>query len=262
MFASGLQAFQEVLSEAGVTLLIGTSGYRPDEEFRQIKSLIGHGVGGLLLIGRDRSDAATQFLRTRQVPYVLSWCLGDEGTDTFAGFDNQKAAAQMLHTVLDHGHRDIGLIVGKTEGNDRARARLAGMTSAIDAFGRGAKAVRVIETEYRLEYGAEACEAILSSAPETTAIVCGNDVLAAGALTYAKKVGLNLPDALSIVGFDDIGIASVTSPALTTVRVPQIEMGCAAAELILERISGVQNVANVTLDTKVIMRDSLTRRHG
>lgn len=93
MFASGIQAFQEVLAEAGVTLLIATSGYDPNNELRQIRSLVSQGASGLLLIGNDRLDETRKYLTTRRIPHVISWCFHDDINQMFVGFDNYTAAS-------------------------------------------------------------------------------------------------------------------------------------------------------------------------
>ena len=257
MFASGLQAFQEVLSEAGVTLLVASTSYDPDQELRQIKSLIAHGASGLMLIGTDRPQTTKDFLALRRVPHVISWCYADDPDQLFAGFDNVQAAYQMTQSVLAHGHRQIAMIAGISAHNDRARARITGVQAAIRDHGGTATLTQVVEARYRLEHGAEAYAQIMAGEDWPTAIICGNDVLAAGAMTQARRDGVSVPEDVSIVGFDDIGIATVLAPQLTTVRVPQIEMGRAAAELLLARLADTAPVHSIRLDTQVVMRETL-----
>ncbi len=257
MFASGVQAFEEVLSEAGVTLLVASTGYDPEHELRQIRSLLANGAGGLLLIGNERPAETREFLAKRSVPYVVSWCFEDDPDQLFVGFDNQKAAFQATQHVLAYGHRNIAMIAGFTDNNDRARDRLAGVRSAIAAFGQGARLSQVVEVGFRLEYGAEAFARIMAQSDPPTAVICGNDVLAAGAMMQARDAGIRIPHDVSVTGFDDIGLAAVVSPPLATVRVPQIEMGRCAAELLLARISGAQGVESIELKTEFIKRASL-----
>jgi len=257
MFASGLQAFQEVLSEAGMTMLIASSGYDPEHEKRQIQTLISRGIDGLLLIGDERPKETIDFLKKRNIPYVISWCYRATGDHTYVGFNNEKAAYDITQRVLELGHRKIAMISGITEGNDRARYRVDGVKKAIKKYGQKAKLVKVVESKYLIAHGSEAFERINDLPELPTAIICGNDVLAAGAIKQAKFHGYEIPQDISITGFDDIGVASVVDPALTTVRVPQIEMGRAAAKVILDKVNGKKNVGNIELPTEVITRDSL-----
>ncbi len=257
MFASGVQAFQEVLSEAGVNLLVASTGYDPEHELRQIKALVGHGADGLLLIGSARPQATQDFLKKRGVPHVLSWCFRQDPGRTFVGFDNRQAAYDATSRILAEGHRRIAMICGLRQGNDRAQDRYDGVQAAIADFGQGAQLLQVMEAKYRIEYGAEAFAEIMRTNPAPTAIICGNDVLAAGALMRARDLSVDVPGRVSLVGFDDIGLASVVTPPLATVRVPQIEMGRVAARVLLDRLSGAPEVDSVELNTEFIHRGSL-----
>ncbi len=257
MFASGVQAFQEMLSEAGINLLLATTGYDPDQELRQIKALIAHGADGLLLIGDSRPDSTRAFLKKRNVPHVICWSLRDDAGPQHVGFDNRAAVYDAMQHVLSLGHRRIAMICGVREGNDRASDRLDGVVASIADYGQGAELVQVREATYRLEFGGDAFEEIMAQKPRPTVIMCGNDVLAAGALKRARELGIDVPGEVSLVGFDDIGLASVVTPPLATVRVPQIEMGREAARLLLARLSGQQGNGPVALRTEFMPRGSL-----
>jgi len=255
MFANGIQAFQEELDTAGITLLIATSAYDPMREGAQIRALMARGADGLLLIGTERPVETCRFLALRNVPHVLGWCLSDDPEHLCAGFDNRAAAVAMARQVLAMGHSRIAMIAGISAGNDRARERIEGVRAAIAAQ-PGARLTRVVEAPYLLEpSGAAFATVMAGDAP--TAIICGNDVLAAGAMVAARRAGLRVPADISITGFDDIGLAAVVDPGLTTVHVPQFEMGRAAARLLLARVAGQEGLASVALETRVVLRGSL-----
>lgn len=258
VFASGMQAFQEALSEAGVTLLVATTGYDPESELRQIRALMMQGASGLLLIGADRPEATRRFLALRQVPHVIAWSHSDADGEIFAGFDNRAAARTMTEHVLAQGHRQIGMIAGISEGNDRVRQRIAGVQDAI-ADCDDAELVAMAAAPYLLENAGDAFDEVWQAKP--TAIVCGSDVLAAGALVRARMRGVSVPDDVSLTGFDDIGLSLVSSPALTTVRVPQIEMGRAAARIILDQLAG-QPGDSAFFETQIVDRGSLGPPRG
>ena len=256
MFSSGIQAFQEVLSEAGVTLLIATSGGDPHNELRQIKSLVSRGASGLLLIGNERLDETRAFLAARRTPHVISWCYNDDPSQSVVGFDNLAASIDATRKVLGYGHKRIAVIAGDCTTNDRARERRDGVIAAV-ADVPDARIVNVIETTYRIESGRQACATLLGGDTPPTAIICGNDVLAAGAMIGARDAGITVPDKLSIIGFDDIGLALVVTPPMTTVRVPQIEMGRAAAAVLLDLVTGNSGPQSVELSTEFIVRGTL-----
>lgn len=257
MFASGLQAFQEALAEAGVTLLVASSGYSSKQEFHQIRSLITHGADGLLLIGASRPKETREFLTLTQVPYVMSWCYKSDPGQFFAGFDNTEAAHQITDCALSLGHQRIAMIAGKSRDNDRAKNRIQGVKRAIKNTEKKVQLVSVIETGYSMENGGDAFEELMSLPKPPTAVICGNDVLAAGAVVRAKQTGVNIPRDVSITGFDDITLSTAVSPALTTVRVPHSAMGTAAATLLLKLLAGEPKPASIKIDTEIVTRDSL-----
>ncbi len=257
MFASGIQAFQQELASSGMLLLVASSGYNAKDEFEQIQTLLSHGADGLLLIGTERPAATLEFLEMRKIPYVISWCYQAKSDKLYAGFDNKKSAAQITNTVLNTGHRKIAMIAGQSHDNDRAANRIAGVTQAINDFGKDAQLIAVIESNYSLEDGAQALDKLLNGTTKPTAIICGNDVIAAGAINRAKEVGLKVPADLSITGFDDINLATVVEPQLTTVRVPQKQMGKSAASLLLEYVKTKKQPRSIQFETEVIIRGSL-----
>ncbi|MBJ2151834.1 LacI family DNA-binding transcriptional regulator [Paracoccus sp. IB05] len=248
VFAHGVDAFERSLEPGKFALLVASSGYDATREKHQIEALVARGADGLLLVGFDRDPAIYDWLAVRKVPYVLAWSSGEQ--HVFAGFDNQAGIAAMVRMVLDLGHRNIAMISGKTLGNDRARGRLEGACATLAEAGLAFRGVA--EVAYGFEGGAAAFAGLMQDRA-ITAVICGNDVLAAGALRAAHRMGLRVPEDVTITGFDDIDIAEITSPELTTVRVPHTRMGEEAARLLQDLIAG-KSGESVLLPTELVAR--------
>jgi LacI family transcriptional regulator len=257
IFARGLQAFEEALQEQGFTLLVATSFYQPAREEAQIRSLVARGADGLLLIGHARDSRIYQFLETQGVPALVSWALDNGAGAAAVGFDNHKAMSSLAQEVLRLGHRRIAMISAETDGNDRAAARLAAVRDAMEAGGLSGQALAVVETPYGINNGAQAFERLMSAPLPPTAILCGNDVLAVGALRRAREMGIDVPGDVSITGFDDIELAQLAVPALTTVHVPHREMGRKAAHALIEMVKTGMKALPVELPVELRLRDSL-----
>lgn len=238
-------------------MLVASSGYDGSHEYSQIQSLITHGADGLLLIGAARLPETREFLALRRIPYVISWCYRPDSKQLFAGFDNHKAAYAMTMEVLKQGHRNIAMIAGVSKGNDRARNRIKGVKQAVRDFGKNARLLAVIEANYSQTHGGDAFTQLMQQANTPTAIVCGNDVLATGAIVRARQSGIAVPQDVSVTGFDDIDLATAVYPSLTTVRVPQKRMGRTAAQLLLELLSTGKKPSSIEFDTEIIHRESL-----
>jgi len=259
IFARGLQALQETLAEAGVTLLIATSGYDPEREFGQIQSLLGRGVDGLLLIGLSRPPRTYALLSQHNVPIVIAWSFDADSEHLCVGFDNRAAAAEMTNCVLGHCHHQIAMIAGRSRGNDRAAERIKGVRQALRKQGLKLPADHLIEAPYTLDDAANAMATLMALPDRPTAVICGNDVLAAGAVMHAARTGISVPQDVSVVGFDNIDLASVTTPPLTTMHVPHRRMGQTAADLLLAIGSGARDVASVKFKPELVIRDSLAK---
>lgn len=261
IFARGLQSFQEALSRFGKTLLVASSGYSPAREREQMEVMASRGVDGLLLIGSARPEASIAFLRRRGIPFLGAWNLGGED-GYFVGFDNRAAAAGLTEAVLARGHRRLAMIAGITEMNDRAADRVEGVLAAAEQAGIGADQLPVIEAAYTFDDGAKAFGELMALSPRPTAVLCGNDVLAVGAMQKARDLGLRVPGDVSITGFDDIDLAGVVDPKLTTVRVPHNRMGQAAAEMLIRLINKEQVERRIEIPTEIIERGTLGPPHS
>lgn len=257
IFARGLQALEEELTAAGVTLLVATSHYDVAFEAGQIRTLIGRGVDGLVLIGESRPPTTYEVLQRSGVPFVLVWNPNGNSPYCSVGFDNRGAARSMAELVLESGHRHVAMIAGITNWNDRASDRVKGVREALAARGLRLEPPYLVEAPYTLDAGAEAALRLWGDARRPTAILCGNDVLAVGAMIGLRSIGAVIPDDVSVVGFDNIDLAAAVTPALTTVHVPHRRMGKAAADLLLSFIRDGAAKENIVIETKIIQGSSL-----
>ncbi|WP_246039787.1 LacI family DNA-binding transcriptional regulator [Sulfitobacter sabulilitoris] len=257
IFARGIQAFQEELGRHGFTLLIASSAYREDLEEEQIRTLAARGADALLLIGYHRNRAVYDMLTARNLPVLVAWAYHADAPQMSIGFDNVTAMAGLARLAIGKGHRRLGFISAPGATNDRARDRVAGVRRAMREAGLRDTDLSLVETQYGIETGEAAFREIMTSATPPTVVLCGNDVLAVGALRAAKEMGLRVPQDVSITGFDDIELAMLAEPPLTTVHVPHREMGRRAAGMLVQILTGQGRPDNVELKTDIRIRQTL-----
>jgi LacI family transcriptional regulator len=257
IFARGLQAFQEELRVHGYTMLVASTSYQPEREEEQIRTLVARGADALLLIGHARAPEIYTFLEAQGVPSLVTWAYDPSAPRPSVGFDNAAAMALMARAVLSEGHRRLALITASTISNDRAQERQAGIKSAMQDAGLDPASLDVVETTYSIENGAAAFSTLMARSRPPTAVFCGNDVLAVGALRQAQEMQIKVPDAVSIVGFDDIELAQVAYPPLTTIHVPHREMGRRAAQTLVQMLNDGQNATSVALVPDLVVRSTL-----
>lgn len=262
IFARGIQAFQESLHDRGYTLLVASSSYSTTLEAEQIRALVARGADGLLLIGHDRDPGVLDFLERHRIAALVAWSFDPQAKLPSVGFDNRSAMQALAREALAMGHRRVGLITAPIARNDRARGRAEGIRQAIGAAGLQPLALSIVETRYGIETGGAAFHEIMTQPEPPTLVLCGNDVLAAGALLRARDMGLAVPKDVSITGFDDIDLARIVQPALTTVHVPHREMGRRAAQVLIDMVEGRTAGERVLLETGIRFRDTLAAPAG
>lgn len=257
IFARGLQAFQEELHARGYTLLVSSSAYQSEAEEEQISTLVARGADGLLLIGHDRDPAIYDYLERQRVPVLVAWSYDETARPPSIGFDNRAAMCALAEHAIELGHRQIAMISGISQQNDRARMRIAGVRDAMAAHGLDPETLAPIEVPYGVTEGAAAFVDLMKDNPRPSIVFCGNDVLAAGALRGARQLGLDVPGDVSITGFDDIELAQVVTPELTTVHVPHRDMGTMAATELVGMIEDKRAGVSHELEATIVRRESV-----
>jgi LacI family transcriptional regulator len=256
IFAKAIDALQQRLADAGLQLLIATSGYDVDTEARQAMNLVTRGVDALALCGVGQSPQLLQFLHQRELPTVHAMTTPPPPGMVCVGFDNARAIGQAVRYLLDLGHRRIAMLAGVTRDNDRAAARVAGVRLALKKAGIGLAPHRLVERKYGLAEAREGFRALMATTPAPTAILCGNDVLAFGALLEAQRMGIAVPGSLSIVGFDDLEMARHIQPALTTLHVPTQQMWHAVADRLIAALEQRPVPAATEVEVELVVRES------
>jgi LacI family transcriptional regulator len=192
------------------------------------------------------------------VPYELLWTIDPSRFHHCIGFDNREASARCARHLLDLGHRDFAVLSGELRNNDRARDRVAGVRDALAARNIDLPPGRIVETPFSLGGGRAGVRALWDRLGKEgfTALVCGNDLIALGALIECAAQGVRVPETLSVVGFDDIELAAEFSPALTTIHVPSADLGRIAAERLLARLAGKRVPRVHEIQVELVVRGS------
>ena len=169
--------------------------------------------------------------------------------------DHAQAAIDAVQYLINRGHRRIAL-VNADESLLYARQRRLGFETALRRAGLSVEAglqVRTAENTYA--DGAAAVAALISQPAPPTAVLAVSDTLAIGVIKGLRRAGLRVPADVAVVGFDDVPIAEVFEPALTTVAQPMLALGAAAVDLLLSRLAG-ESPAHQVLAHRLVLRES------
>ncbi len=179
-------------------------------------------------------------LKNARIPVVEAWNWTDEPIDSLVGFSNHDAIEAIVEYVVGKGYTHPTFAGSFRPGDSRAVDRQQSFTRSVQRLLPGEK-VRVIDSgtsSVDLETGIALLDRTLAEAPETDVLMFASDVFAAGALLEARRRGISVPQDLAITGFGDFEMARHLVPALTTVSVPNREIGTSAGRILLQRMVG------------------------
>jgi LacI family transcriptional regulator len=169
---------------------------------------------------------------------------------------NTSGALEATQHLITLGHRRIGVITGPAHWAENVD-RLAGYYAALTAAGLAVSPELIARADFTVHGGEEAAQQLLALSEPPTAIFAFNDNMAVGVLRVAAARGLAVPADLSVAGFDDVEIASLVTPALTTVRQPLQDMGRTAVSLLYRLLENQPlDVPRIEVATRLIVRAS------
>lgn len=257
IFAEKLQGIYDVLSERNYQLVLGSSNYDPLQEESLIRVFLSHLVAGFIITGASHSPGAHELLKSSRIPVVETWSLLGQPSVGSVGFSNYTAAYEVVRHLYERGYRRLGYVGAPVENNDRAQERRRGYLEALQDFGLERRDDAILSNTFSLHAGAESLRRVLERRPDTDALFCANDTLAAGALLESQRLGIDVPGRLAIAGFDDLETSSHIMPALTTVRIQRQEVGRRAATMLLANLAGESLIERkIDLGFEIVVRAS------
>ncbi|GAA0581029.1 LacI family DNA-binding transcriptional regulator [Rhizomicrobium electricum] len=243
--------------EAGYHLFVDVQRSGAAGVAKHIVDMVEHAnVDGVLLVPPLSDDLSVmKALRKKGVPFVRVSPYQHLEMSSYVYIDDRQASYELTRHFIKLGHRDIAFFKGAPD-HLSSTARFAGFEDAMREGGIAIRPEWVVDRVYSMRFGGRAGDLLLAQPRRPTAVICFNDDVAAGVMTAAYRMGLELPRDLSIAGFDDSPIAAAMWPALTSVYQPVGTLASAAAEMLIHEIEhGAEHVAR-KLEYRLVLRDS------
>ena len=216
-----------------------------------------HGVDGAIVMGFAGGDPEIEKLAASGVPCVAVDAVLDGPRTGYVMSENREGAAEAVRHLHELGHERIATITGTLLHTRPGSDRLDGYRDALAELGLEPRDEYVVEGDFYDESGYRGTRRLLELDEPPTAIFAASDLMAAGALRAASEAGVHVPRELAVVGFDDIGLASLITPQLTTVRQDMQALGEAAAEGLGRMIEDPQAApARTLVPTQLVVRTS------
>lgn len=243
VFAEQFQAMERAARAHGYNLLLATTDYASDRESEVVEELLRQRVDGLVLTVTDAEcNHVLQGLTREDTPFVLAYHQTQNPEYSAVSVDNRAGMALATRYLLDGGHRRIAMVAGPTMQSDRARLRYAGYCDAMGE--RGLIACPILEMPDHTRADFAAVESLLNGPDAPTALVCSNDLLAISLIAELRRHGCNVPERVSVIGFDGIALGTQMHPTLCSVVQPIAELAQVVIDQLLARIAGAAPAAH------------------
>ncbi len=260
-FPDLVRGLEDTASKSGYNIVLCNSDNNKDKEASYIRVLKENNAAGIFYISViKKNDNNLNLLLDSKIPFVLMDRRINIEKVPKIYTDNMTGMYEMVEYLIENGHNHIAYISGPKH-NSSSDQRLEGYKKALSDSGISVNVDIIKIGDYKIESGRQHMLDLLEQGNKFTAVACANDMMAVGALEVLKDKKLKVPKEISITGYDDIFMASVTSPKLTTVAQPKYEMGCIAAELMIKLVQG-QKISRmeVILHSTLAIRESVAKR--
>lgn len=257
-FAEVARIVEDIGFENGYSVILCNSDGNLEKEAAYVNVLIAKQVDGVIFIAAGSKYEHLHELATAGIPVVVADRDIPQTLADVVLVDNEQGGYDATRYLLSLGHRRIACIAGPSDLTPSAD-RVHGYRRALGEFGVPIEEKWIVPGDFRYQGGEAAIAELLRLDEPPSAVFACNDVMAIGALRAVRSAGLQVPGDVSIVGFDDIPLASAVSPALTTVAQPIVELATLAAQLLMSRIQSDQQDGpkqRIVLDTELIVRGS------
>ncbi|MBV9546834.1 MAG: LacI family DNA-binding transcriptional regulator [Chloroflexi bacterium] len=252
-----IQGITETSTERGYFVMLSMVMHERERDFYE-RVLRGHHVDGLIMLSSDIDDPILPQLIRDETPLVLIGRHPYLSEVSTVDVDNREGAAQAVRHLIELGHRNIATITGP-HNMAVAMDRRDGYKQALAEAGIPIRPELIVESDFTQAGGYEATGALLKPLPRTTtAVFVASDPMAVGALRAIQEHGLRIPEQLAIASFDDLPLATLVNPPLTTVHQPVQQLGSAAVDLLLNRLDASSEAPpdHVLLETHLVVRQS------
>ncbi len=255
-FPELIQGFEDIAVSHGYEILVSSTNYDPKRMTHCIRRMLERKVEGVAVMTFGIEEPLLDQLAKRKVPLVFIDVGPKRPGISVLKVDYHRGIRQGVQHLAALGHRNISFITGPARLHS-AQSRLTAFSTSLKECGIAHNPAWVIEGDHTMEGGIAAMERLLATKQMPTAVMCSNDMTAIGVLHKLYRAGLRVPDDLSVIGFDDIHIAEVTIPPLTTIQMSRFDLARAAVTALRTHVEQPEDAKReYNIQTDLIVRES------
>lgn len=252
-----LRGIGDYLSTRGYAMMLFNSDSDPEREKQQLLTMVDNRVDGVILGSGVSNEVFLREYRTYGIPLALIGRTFDSDyADCSITGDNERGMYDSTTFMLSHGHRRI-LYLDGTAGASGPIHRLKGYRHAMQDAGVPVEEKLILRGEFSIQYGYDMVMSLLEEGEEFTAIVAGSDLIAIGAVKALRDKGRQVPQDVEVIGFDNIELAEIFEPRLSTVSKPHYEIAAQAARMLIATIENEElPIRRMSVFSTLILRDT------
>jgi len=260
-FPALAKGVQDRAKELDYYVLLCNTDEGENEEISYMRMLREHHIDGFIITpsGSKINKKSNEYLlelKKDNLPFVMIGHRLEDSTIDMVTVNTEEGAYGAVRHLIRLGHQRIGFLAGPIS-KGMSRGRLRGYRKALTEHGLKIDGDLIVEGDLRQESGYRQMKQLLGIKNPPTGIFAINDMVAIGAVKAIEEKELQIPEDIAVVGFDDIPLASIIKPSLTTVAQPKYEMGRMATEVLINKIEkGIQEPQRIRLKTKLVVRES------
>lgn len=246
-----------MMEQHGRQLILADGKHSAEEERAAIDFLLDLRCDGIIIYPRFLSIAEMDEIiaRHRQPIMVINRQL--RVNQSYCIYSDQRGSGQLaVDYLLEQGHRDIAFITGSLD-SPTGVERLSGYKAALEKHGIPLREELIVKGKWTAQSGMEAVAKLLAGGTPFSALVASNDDMAVGALKALAEQGVQVPEQVSLIGFDDIALAPFTRPSLTTMKVPLTEMMKETVDRLIAMLDGGELKLRTNFPASLVLRDSV-----
>jgi LacI family transcriptional regulator len=256
-YAELTRGIEDIATMYHYNIILSNSDLKKEKEIQLIETLLEKQVDGLLFLGGEVTEAHREIFKATPVPIVLAATRDEKKELPYVTIDQIQAAKEATSILVHEGHRKIALIGGPLTDSVNGYPRYLGYKEALEENDLPFDEELVRIGDYRYRSGYEAMKELLTAKPDVTAVFALSDEMAVGALHAAQDMGRRIPEDLSVIGFENIPLASQVRPLLSTVGVPMYDIGAVAMRLLTKYMNDERvETGQVYLQYSIELRDS------
>ncbi|HLY40776.1 MAG TPA: LacI family DNA-binding transcriptional regulator [Terracidiphilus sp.] len=259
-FPELIQGFEDVAVESGYEIMIGSTNYDPERLQGCIRRMLERNVDGVAVMTFGIEQPLLDQLSNRNIPLVFVDVAPERPGISAVSVDYHQGIRQAVQHLAVLGHRSIAFVTGPLHLHS-AQSRLAAFKKSLQECGIPVDKKLILDGDHTMEGGMIAAERLMDEKGLPSAIMCSNDMLAIGVLHQLSRCGLRVPDDVSLIGFDDIHMAAMMIPPLTSILMSRAELAQGAISALRGHLDGLPKREYV-IGTHLVVRESTAYPKG